>query len=184
MHTKSADSAYPVLIIYLLDISISMDGKDIGGERRIDVVRTAFLDVLTTMLKRSIKGPKTIASRYRLAVFAYNDEVYDVLQGVRSIKEVNAQALQDRDKAFKFIPSGNTGTKKAFQAALKVLRKEIPDLQENPSPLVCHMTDAEYNVGGDPSSVVQDIKAMKTKRWKCTRTEHLCVAGIAQTKRG
>lgn len=54
----------------------------------------------------------------------------------------------------------STDTASAFLEAEKLLKSEIPNLPEDsPAPLVCHMTDGEFN-GADPRPVVERIKQL------------------------
>ncbi len=64
----------PAYIIYLLDVSASMNQlMEAGGEqkRRIDVVTEALASAVRQMVFRSTKGSR-IAPRYRIAILAYS----------------------------------------------------------------------------------------------------------------
>lgn len=161
-----ATSTTPALIIYLLDISRSMK-KRLGQKTRIETVTDALTRVLEEMTARSMKG-KIIASRYRVAIYAYSDDVYDVLDGVKTIDQIvnlGIPVLSAQNK---------TNTAGAYRAAEKLLQAEIPAIQAkdeeemkrnsrdpslHPAPLVCHMTDGEFNTD-DPEPIVQRIMNM------------------------
>jgi hypothetical protein len=144
-----ATSNTPALIIYLLDISASM-AYSMGDKRRIDIVSESFVTAIRQMVFRSTKG-KVVSPRYRIAIYAYSDSVYDVLGGIKTIAEV---------ASFGGIPElrteRSTETAKAFKSAANLLAAELPRLQNCPAPLVCHMTDGEFT-GEDPEPIVRRI---------------------------
>ncbi len=147
-----ATSPTPALIIYLLDISYSMNNR-LGEKRRVDVVMEALKAALRTMIFRSTKGGQ-IAPRYRLAMLAYSSDVYDLLGGIKPVTEVaklGVPGLGDRQNLMR-----TTETAKAFAQAETILQAEIPSLARCPAPLICHMTDGE-NTGEDPIPIVRRI---------------------------
>jgi len=146
-----ATSMTPALIIYLIDVSASMN-RPLGQARRIDVVTDALAASVQQMVFRSTKG-STVAARYRVAMYAYSDKVYDVLDGVHTIDEVGAKGVP------KIGTMRTTDTAKAFRQALRILEQELPGMTEHPAPVVCHLTDGEYN-GEDPRPIVEKIKQM------------------------
>jgi hypothetical protein len=146
-----ASSATPALVIYLLDVSASM-GQPLGDRRRIDVVMEALGAALRTMVMRSTKG-SMVAPRYRIAMLAYSDHVWDLLNGVQTIDQVVKLGVPDLQ------PKHYTETAKVFLEAEKLLQRELPRMQDGPAPIVCHMTDGEYN-GADPEPIVQRIMRM------------------------
>jgi uncharacterized protein YegL len=146
-----ATSMTPALIIYLIDVSASMS-RPLGSERRIEVVTKALTAALQQMIFRSTKGGR-LSPRYRIAMFAYSDKVYDVLDGVRGIDEVAKKGVPQ------ITTMRTTETAKAFRAALRVLETEIPKLSEHPAPVVCHLTDGEFT-GEDPRPVVEKVKEL------------------------
>ncbi len=70
-HQIPATAKTPALIIYLLDVSGSMDER-LDGQPRIDHVNKALNGVLTQMVFRSTKGV-VVSPRYRIALIAYSD---------------------------------------------------------------------------------------------------------------
>lgn len=146
-----ATSRTPALIIYLLDVSASMN-QLLGDRRRIDVVGDALQAALRQMVFRSTKGSR-ISSRYRIAFFAYSDHVYDLLDGIKPVDQVARLGVPQ------LSPMRTTETAKAFAQAERLLRAELPSLQNCPGPLVCHMTDGE-NTGEDPEPIVRRIMQM------------------------
>jgi len=146
-----ATSKTPALIVYLLDVSASMS-QPLGGERRIDAVMNAFQAALRQMVFRSTKG-SVLSPRYRVAMLAYSDHIYDLLDGIKTVDQVARLGVPE------LSPMRSTDTAKAFLQAEKLLQAELPNLQSCPAPLVCHMTDGEYT-GDDPEPVVRRIMQM------------------------
>lgn len=146
-----ATSKTPALIIYLLDVSASMS-QPLGDRRRIDVVGDALQAALRTMVFRSTKGSR-LSPRYRIAMVAYSDHVYDLLDGIKSVDQVARLGVPE------LSPMRTTETVKAFAQAEKLLQAELPNLQNCPAPLICHMTDGE-NTGDDPEAIVRRIMQM------------------------
>lgn len=143
-----ATSQTPAFIIYLLDVSASM-GQPLGRKKRIDVVSDALTATLRQMVFRSTKGKK-VSPRYRIALYAYSEKVYDLLDGVKTITEVANFGVPE------LSPMRTTNTAKAFQAAEKLLEKEETNLQDCPTPVICHMTDGEFT-GSDPEPIARRI---------------------------
>ncbi|WP_433943226.1 vWA domain-containing protein [Paenibacillus sp. SN-8-1] len=151
-YTVQASQRTPALIIYLIDISASMNLL-MEGRRRIDIVYDALSLAVRQMVFRSTKGNR-LTPRYRIALLAYSDEVYDLLGGVKGIDEV-AQLGKLPD----LTPKRFSDSAKAFAQAEKILKDELPDMQGCPAPLICHMTDG-VTTGEDPEPIVKRIMAM------------------------
>lgn len=151
-YTTLATSQTPALIVYLLDVSASMS-MPLGEKRRIDVVMNALLTVFRQMAFRSTKG-KRIFPRYRIAMFAYSDDVYNVFGGAKTITEVVRMGVPD------LSPMKQTDTARGLTSVANFLRAELPSLQNCPAPVICHMTDGIYT-GDDPEPVAQRIMGMR-----------------------
>lgn len=147
-----ATSRNPALVVYLLDLSVSM-GSLLKGRRRIDVVRDALQATMRQMIFRSTRGTR-VFPRYRVALYAYSDHVYDALDGVRPIDELADLELPDLE------PQHATDTARGFAMVERLLQQELPGLADCPAPVVCHMTDGEFN-GADPEPIVRRIMAMR-----------------------
>lgn len=147
-----ATSATPALVIYVLDVSASMN-KPLGGKRRIEVVADALEVAIRQMVFRSTKGSR-IAPRYRIGMIAYSQHVYDLLNGIRPVDEVAKKGIPT------LKPMQTTDTALAFSRVEKILKADLPNLQDGPAPLVCHMTDGEYT-GDDPEPIVQRIMQLR-----------------------
>jgi len=147
-YTTLATSQTPALIIYLLDMSASMS-MPLGDQRRIDVVTDALAASIRQMVFRSTKG-RRIFARYRIAIYAYSDNVYDILGGIKTVAEVARMGVPE------LAPMARTQTAKGLSYVEKLLQEEIKNLQNSPAPVVCHMTDGIFT-GEDPEPVVQRI---------------------------
>ncbi|MBN3522482.1 vWA domain-containing protein [Paenibacillus apiarius] len=151
-YTIQASQRTPALIIYLIDISASMNML-MENRRRIDIVYDALSLAIRQMVFRSTKGNR-LTPRYRIAILAYSDEVYDLLNGIKGIDEIaSLGSLPD------LTPVRFSDSAKAFQQAEKILEAELPHMQDCPAPLVCHMTDG-VATGDDPEPVAKRIMQM------------------------
>ena len=148
-----ATSKTPAFIIYLLDVSASMR-TNMGGKPRINVVGEALKAAIQQMVFRSTKGSR-VQPRYRVALYAYSDKVYDLTASVKTIDQMVRMGIPE----LRTIRTTNTA--EAFRKAKELLRRELPRLRGCPAPLVCHMTDGEYT-GDDPEPVVREIMQMTT----------------------
>jgi len=79
--------------------------------------------------------------------------VIDLLGGIKSIDQLASMGIPE------LTTLHGTDTAGAFVAAENLLLAELPNMQDNPAPLICHMTDGEYN-GADPRPIVQRIMNM------------------------
>jgi hypothetical protein len=147
-----ATSSTPALIVYVLDVSGSM-AEPLGDRRRIDIVMQALTAAFRRLVFLSTKGA-IISPRYRIAMLAYSDHVYDLLDGIRTVDQVAKMGTPELS-TFR-----STETAKAFQLVEQRLQKELPRLQDCPAPLVCHLTDGEYT-GADPEPFARRIAAMR-----------------------
>src|SRR5512139_2095932 len=86
-----ATTSTPALIIYLLDISRSMN-QTVGGRRRIDIVLAALHKVIVKMVQRSTKG-MIVAPRYRVAIMGYHEHAVDLLGSVQTVTDLAAKGL-------------------------------------------------------------------------------------------
>ncbi len=146
-----ATSRTPALIIYLLDISASMN-TPLGIKTRIEVVTDALTSALRQMTFRSTKGNR-VSPRYSIAMYAYSDNVYDVLGGIKTVDRVVQLGVPE------LKTEARTDMEKAFLQTEKLLKAELHHYQDGPAPLVCHMTDGIYT-GRDPLPVVRRIMNM------------------------
>ncbi|MEC0373435.1 vWA domain-containing protein [Paenibacillus chibensis] len=151
-YTIQASQRTPALIIYLIDISASMNML-MENTRRIDIVYEALSLAIRQMVFRSTKGNR-LTPRYRIAILAYSDDVYDLLNGIKGIDEIAAVGtLPD------LTPKRFSDSAKAFLQAERILQSELPHMQDCPAPLVCHMTDG-VATGDDPEPIAKRIMSM------------------------
>lgn len=150
-YTTLANARMPALIIYLLDVSGSMNAK-LDNKRRIDVVMDALFDALQAAVFRSTKG-SYVSPRYRIAMYAYSDEVYDLIDGIKTIDQVAQMGVPVLNTM------RGTDSAKAFMEVEQLLIRELPNLNNCPAPLVCHMTDGEFT-GANPEPIVRRIMNM------------------------
>ena len=148
-----ATSSTPALILYLIDVSGSMK-TNMGGKSRIEVVSESLESTLRQMVFRSTKG-KMVAPRYRIAMYAYSDKVWDILDGVKTIAEIASLGNLPE-----LSTQSSTDTARAFLAAEKLLIAELPNMENCPAPLVCHITDGEFT-GENPINVAQRIMQLR-----------------------
>jgi hypothetical protein len=149
-----ASSKTPALIIYILDVSASMS-QPLGNKKRIDVVMDALQATLERMVFLSTKGGK-VSPRYRIAMFAYSDHVYDLLDGIKTLDQVAQLGVPE------LSTMRSTDTARAFSTVEKILQQELPNIETCPAPLICHMTDGEFT-GADPEPIVRRIMQLKNQ---------------------
>lgn len=147
-YTVTATTRTPALVIYLLDVSASMS-QPLGHSSRLAVVTEALTAAWRQMVYRATKG-QHVAPRYRIALFAYSDGVFDLLEGVQPLDQVVRRGVPELQAM------RTTETGKAFAVVEKLLEAELPKLRDCPAPVVCHMTDGEHT-GADPEPVVARI---------------------------
>jgi uncharacterized protein YegL len=155
-----ATSDNPALIVYLLDISGSMGEEMPGGKTRLEIVQESLYEAIKEMVGRSSKAG-VIRPRYRVAVYAYSDDVYDIFDGIKTVDEI-------ADKGIPALTAQNrTNMAGAFSEAKKLITKDIAGWRENylndcPAPLVVHMTDALITERFDnPVPIAQEIQEIK-----------------------
>jgi uncharacterized protein YegL len=154
-YTIPATAKSKALIILLIDKSGSMQDPLPLGEMttsRLDVLMAGYARLVKELVTRSTKG-QVISPRYRMACFAYDEAVVDVLRGITSVNEIPRRHLA-------LQAGGGTDTAKAFEAAKALLERELPGMHDCPAPLVFHMTDGEYT-GADPEPIAREIMAMR-----------------------
>jgi hypothetical protein len=150
-YETTATKNTPALIIYLLDMSASMSAE-IDGQRKIDLVSDTLTQVAREMLRRSMKGTQP-SPRYRVAIYAYNNTIRDVLGGPKPIDEFVEIGIPVMK------PDGQTDTAAAFEQAEQLLIRERSNLRDCPAPLLCHLTDGAYT-GDDPLPIAERIRQM------------------------
>lgn len=161
-YSNTATSDYPALVIYLVDISGSMN-KPLGksGVTRIQAVSDALYMTMSEMVARSSKQG-VIRPRYEIALYAYSEDVYDIYGGVKAIDDVANLGIPEMS------PQNRTNMTAAFQFARDLIHKQVKqwnsaDHANRPAPLIVHMTDAELKeTFGNPMPYVDEIKSVQT----------------------
>jgi hypothetical protein len=123
-----------------------------GGQTCIDMVSQALQKMAVKMVQRSTKGT-IVSPRYRVAMFAYSSQVIDLLGGIKTIDELAKLGVP------RLTTLDATDTAAGFAEVERLLRTELPNIQDHPAPLVCHMTDGQFT-GPDPEPIVKRIMEM------------------------
>jgi hypothetical protein len=154
-----ANSDHPATLIYLVDISGSMEAPMPGGKTRIEVARDAIQTTYAAMIQRSLRQGQ-IHPRYRIAMIAYTDELYDVYGEKGSIITIDRL----REEGIPNItPQKWTNMAKAFRYAGYLIKEDISTwsqkwLNECPPPMVINITDCEYTEETeDPTVFAQEL---------------------------
>jgi hypothetical protein len=152
-----ATQATPALVIYLLDMSVSMNDtvaeEGPGAEEtKGQLVTRTLTRAIREMVRRSTRGTRPLA-RYRVAAFAYNHEIRDVFGGARPITDIIQIGVPVMDAA------GTTDTAQAFEHAEQLLISMHTELKDCPAPLICHFTDGAYT-DESPLPVAERIQQM------------------------
>jgi hypothetical protein len=141
-HETVATQATPALVIYLIDMSVSMNDAvdeeaEEPSESKSELVTRTLTRAIREMVRRSTRGTQPLA-RYRVAAFAYNNEIHDVFGGARPITEIIQIGVPV------MTATGTTDTAKAFEHAEQLLISMHKELRNAPAPLICHFTDGAY----------------------------------------
>jgi len=150
-YNTPASSTSPALVIYLFDISTSMQ-QELDGLPKIEHANQAIEKVLRRMVQRSTKG-EVISPRYRLAMIAYSEQPYDILGGIQTIDQVVRRGKP------RLSADTTADAAAAFMVARELLMQELPYLRGHPAPMVCHLTDGKFT-GSDPEPIAQEIMHM------------------------
>ncbi len=156
-YTKLATSDTPAHIVYVLDASGTM-GNALEGRTRAEWLSEALTQALDNMIDRSYDD-EIYRPRYRIAVITYANDVDATLtkNGFVDVKEFWDEGIPE------FKPGGETNTAKALEKAYEILVTLLSDpkiKKDCPAPLVCHVTDGEFNTGGDPKHIAEKIKKL------------------------
>jgi hypothetical protein len=160
-YKNQANSDHPATLMYLVDISGSMNATMRDGKTRIDVAKNAIQIAYAQMIQRSMRQGK-IHPRYRVGMIAYSDEIYDVYGNLGSIISID----KIKDEGIPLItPQKSTNMAKAFRYAAKLIKDDIQKwsqkwLEECPPPMVINITDCEYNEkeAQDPLQFALDLQ--------------------------
>ena len=145
-YKNQANSDHPATLIYLVDISGSMNAKMRDGKTRIEVAKNAIQVAYAQMIQRSMRQGR-IHPRYRVGMIAYSEKIYDVYGRIGSI--VPIERLKDEGIP-SITPQKSTNMAKAFRYAEKLIQEDIQKwspkwLEECPPPMVINITDCEFD---------------------------------------
>jgi serine/threonine protein kinase len=79
-YERKADSDFPTLIVFMLDLSRSMFEYKIGADYRIDVACNLINNIIETLVNRALKN-SGVKPRYHVAVLGYHKNTAHILQG-------------------------------------------------------------------------------------------------------
>lgn len=178
MYEAMATRTTPALIIYLIDVSGSMDlemSTPQGKLKKIDVLPRVIKKAAKKMVQRATKGDD-ISPRYRVAMFAYSSKVEPVYKDANGHYEIwPIDTIKQRGVPSIFTPQDTTDTYAGFLQVKHLLEQELPKLHpDSPAPLVCHLTDGAYTTQ-DPTPVVNEIKKMKVNDG-CVLVENIYIS--------
>ena len=140
MYENRASTNSPGLIIFILDVSASME-KMMDSQRRIDKALEVVHHLFERMVHLSIKGSQLV-DRYRIALFTYGDTVQDVFDGAKNLTEV-----VNSDKINSISTENFSDISSLFQSVLTLLENEIKNYSpHSPAPLVVHISDGSCDL--------------------------------------
>jgi uncharacterized caspase-like protein len=148
-YKNQANSDHPATLIYLVDISGSMNATMQDGKTRIEVAKNAIQVAYAQMIQRSMRQGK-IHPRYRVGMIAYSEEIYDVYGELGSI--ISIEKIKDEGIPA-IAPQKSTNMARALKYAAKLIKDDIQKwsqkwLDECPPPMVINITDCEYDEKG------------------------------------
>ena len=111
-HETVATQATPALVIYLLDMSVSMndavdEDNEETSESKCDLVTRTLTRAIREMVRRSTRGTQPL-SRYKVAAYAYNGEIHDVFTQVGLLA---AERYLRRSAGDASLPRNREGTR-------------------------------------------------------------------------
>lgn len=150
MYEKRASKLNPGLVIFLLDVSASMENIAFS-KKRIDLSKEIVSQLLTYMVMLSLTSQQ-IKDRYRIAFITYGDTIKDIFGGIKTLNEIanSENLLNIRTEYFSDISSG---FEKVENILLYETRNYSPD---SPAPLIIHISDGGF-VEEEVTPIVQRI---------------------------
>jgi len=165
-YRNQANSDHPATLIYLVDISGSMNATMQDGKTRIEVAKNAIQVAYAQMIQRSMRQGK-IHPRYRVGMIAYSDKLYDVYGNLGSIVTID----QLKNEGIPSItPQKSTNMATAFRYAEKLIRDDLQKwphkwLEACPPPMVINITDCEFDEeqAQDPLEFAQRLQQISVR---------------------
>jgi hypothetical protein len=160
-YTKRASSDFPVLIIFVLDISQSMylPQEHLMGHRRIDVALETMNNIIIGFRESCIENT-SIRPRYHFAYFCYHRSVINMFneqhrKSIIHIDQFTSERPFDIESLNQVNPDGARSISGAYtnmSAALTTLhdflRTAIRLYHQSHPPFIIHITDG-YNTGDE-----------------------------------
>ncbi len=149
----------PAHLLYLIDCSGSMS-TILEGKPRHSWIEEGLEYVLNKILDRSYANG-VYYSKYKIAIIAYSSGISFPTEA----KFIDAKDLLEAGIP-QFVPGGETGVALAFEEAYRLLNNLLQEpivKHASPAPLLCHITDGTYNVGGSPEKAIQKLKTLRNK---------------------
>jgi hypothetical protein len=123
-----------------------------GSTTKIELVNKVLRETIQEMVRRSMRDG-IVQPHYKIALFAYNTKVEDMLGGICDLPDLIKHGVPA------ISADGETDTTAGFMAVETLLQNHLRKFEDAPAPLVCHLTDGLIT-GSNPASVVKRIKAM------------------------
>ena len=164
-YKNQANSDHPATLIYLVDISGSMNTPMRDGKTRIEVAKDAIQIAYAQMIQRSLRQGQ-IHPRYRVGMIAYSNELYDVYGELGSI--ISIDKLKDEGVPA-ITAQRSTNMAKAFRYAAKLIQEDMQTwskkwLEECPPPMVINITDCEYDEESqDPLEFARNLQQLSVQ---------------------
>lgn len=152
-YSMQASVHRPASIIFLVDAS-ARESAD-STKQRASIGSGLIQGILSSLMYRCMRQ-KQILPGYRMAILAYAGSVVDVTVGFQTIDALAKESIR--------VPvlEGPSQPALAFEQALKILEKELPDMKPNPAPVVCHLSSGRI-AGPDPRPFADSVKWLKVE---------------------
>ncbi|MFN5933056.1 MAG: hypothetical protein ACK46D_02025, partial [Roseiflexaceae bacterium] len=163
-YTRAADSEYPALFIFLLDLSRSMykDELKVNGQYRYQIAEDIINDTINALVQKCLKGQET-KPRYHVALIGYHKKNANIFQ--RVAREITYKDSMNNKSSLKAdIKAGiyPIGAVERITITNDLINKAIPagsDMQRYPGGET-HMIQAF-------DSVYDLINAHIKSYWEC-----------------
>jgi uncharacterized protein YegL len=159
-YKNKANRNHPATVIFLVDVSGSMDARMADGKRRIEIAKDGILAAYTAMISKAMRQGE-ISPRYRVAMIGYTNQPYDIYYDYGSI--ITIDKLQDEGVP-DITPQYKTNMAEALKYAIHLIKKDIdawsPIWRDKcPPPMVINLTDCELNEElEDPAPYAEELK--------------------------
>ena len=157
-YKNKATSTHPAFVVFLIDISASMNEKMPDGRTRIRVVESFLYETIQSMSHRST-NQNVFKPRYKVSLLAYSELFWNVW--TKPIDEIMVDDIPE------FETQTATDPANAFRAAKLVIEDEISTwsdyyLEKCPAPMVIHITDAELKEEfEDPTIAAKELMSVQ-----------------------